>query len=189
MTQSHNEFDDHFITTNQDYGSFYCGRLQYSRTTADNIALELFINDQVRNERRQLKSIAYDILFDKHNSLKIVNPDKKNCQFQISPTALELVANELFLLNPEILADALAENMIAITVPHEYLGMPFINPNQSYPGTETDCSKTSGLQHLLEHFQEAKKNVRHGKQHFDSKAISSQPMHGAKYIYSPFCQF
>ncbi|CAM4955504.1 unnamed protein product [Rotaria socialis] len=121
MTQSHNEFDDHFITTNQDYGSFYCGRLQYSRTTADNIALELFINDQVRNERRQLKSIAYDILFD-----------------------------------PEILADALAENMIAITVPHEYLGMPFINPNQSYPGTETDCSKTSGLQHLLEHFQEAK---------------------------------
>ncbi|CAF3532955.1 unnamed protein product [Rotaria socialis] len=154
MTQSHNEFDDHFITTNQDYGSFYCGRLQYSRTTADNIALELFINDQVRNERRQLKSIAYDILFD-----------------------------------PEILADALAENMIAITVPHEYLGMPFINPNQSYPGTETDCSKTSGLQHLLEHFQEAKKNVRHGKQHFDSKAISSQPMHGAKYIYSPFCQF
>ncbi|CAF3418690.1 unnamed protein product [Rotaria socialis] len=154
MTQSHNEFDDHFITTNQDYGSFYCGRLQYSRTTADNIALELFINDQVRNERRQLKSIAYDILFD-----------------------------------PEILADALAENMIAITVPHEYLGMPFINPNQSYPGTETDCSKTSGLQHLLEHFQEAKKNVRHGKQHFDSKAISSQPMHGVKYIYSPFCQF
>ncbi|CAF1535270.1 unnamed protein product [Rotaria magnacalcarata] len=154
MTQTHNEFDDHFITTNQDYGSFYCGRLQYSRTNPDNIALELSINDQVRNERRQLKSIAYDILFD-----------------------------------PEILADALAENMIAITVPHEYLGMPFINPNQSYPGTETDCSKTSGLQHLLEHFQNAKKNVRDGKQHFDSKAISSQPMHGVKYIYSPFRQF
>ncbi|CAF2134491.1 unnamed protein product [Rotaria magnacalcarata] len=154
MTQTHNEFDDHFITTNQDYGSFYCGRLQYSRTNPDNIALELSINDQVRNERRQLKSIAYDILFD-----------------------------------PEILADALAENMIAITVPHEYLGMPFINPNQSYPGTETDCSKTSGLQHLLEHFQKAKKNVRDGKQHFDSKAISSQPMHGVKYIYSPFRQF
>ncbi|CAM4769665.1 unnamed protein product [Rotaria magnacalcarata] len=170
MTQTHNEFDDHFITTNQDYGSFYCGRLQYSRTNPDNIALELSINDQVRNERRQLKSIAYDILFDKHNSLKIVNSDKKNCQ-------------------PEILADALAENMIAITVPHEYLGMPFINPNQSYPGTETDCSKTSGLQHLLEHFQKAKKNVRDGKQHFDSKAISSQPMHGVKYIYSPFRQF
>ncbi|CAF0983416.1 unnamed protein product [Rotaria magnacalcarata] len=154
MTQTHNEFDDHFITTNQDYGSFYCGRLQYSRTNPDNIALELSINDQVRNERRQLKSIAYDILFD-----------------------------------PEILADALAENMIAITVPHEYLGMPFINPNQSYPGTETDCSKTSGLQHLLEHCQNAKKNVRDGKQHFDSKAISSQPMHGVKYIYSPFRQF
>ncbi|CAF4150198.1 unnamed protein product [Rotaria magnacalcarata] len=118
-----------------------------------------------------------------------LNLIKDLSNFQISTTVLELVANELFLLNPEILADALAENMIAITVPHEYLGMPFINPNQSYPGTETDCSKTSGLQHLLEHFQKAKKNVRDGKQHFDSKAISSQPMHGVKYIYSPFRQF
>ena len=53
-----------FITTNQDYGSFYFGRLQHSQINPDEIAFELSLNDQVRNERRQLPSIAYDIMFD-----------------------------------------------------------------------------------------------------------------------------
>ncbi len=34
-------------------------------------------------------------------------------------------------------------------------GMPAINPNTSYPGTEADCTKTPHLQHILEHFQTA----------------------------------
>jgi hypothetical protein len=64
MKQSQNNLDDLFITTNQDYGAFYCGRLQHAQTNSDRIALELAINDQVRHERRQLPSIAYDIMFD-----------------------------------------------------------------------------------------------------------------------------
>ncbi len=64
MKASHNDFDDVFMTTNQDYGSFYFGRLQHSQINPDEIAFELSINDQVRNERRQLPSIAYDIMFD-----------------------------------------------------------------------------------------------------------------------------
>ena len=52
------------MTTNQDYGSFYSGRLQHRQTNPEEIAFELAINDQVRNERRQLPSIAYDIIFD-----------------------------------------------------------------------------------------------------------------------------
>jgi len=64
MKPSHNDFDDVFMTTNQDYGSFYFGRLQHSQINLDEIAFELSINDQVRNERRQLPSIAYDIMFD-----------------------------------------------------------------------------------------------------------------------------
>jgi hypothetical protein len=60
MKQSHNAL---FLTTNQDYGSFYFGRLQHRQTNPDEIAVELAINDQVRNERRQLPSIAYDIMF------------------------------------------------------------------------------------------------------------------------------
>jgi hypothetical protein len=64
MKPSHNNFDDLFITTNQDYGSFYSGRLQHRRIDPEAIAWELSINDQVRNERRQLPSIAYDIMFD-----------------------------------------------------------------------------------------------------------------------------
>ena len=52
------------MTTNQDYGSFYFGRLQHRQTNPDEIAFELSINDQVRNERRQLPPIAYDIMFD-----------------------------------------------------------------------------------------------------------------------------
>jgi hypothetical protein len=59
-----NDFDDVFITTNQDYGSFYFGRLQHRQINPEEIAFELSINDQVRNERRQLPSIAYDIMFD-----------------------------------------------------------------------------------------------------------------------------
>jgi hypothetical protein len=59
-----NDFDDVFITTNQDYGSFYFGRLQHCQINPEEIAFELSINDQVRNERRQLPSIAYDIMFD-----------------------------------------------------------------------------------------------------------------------------
>lgn len=64
MTQSRNPLDDLFFTTNQDYGSFYSGRLQHHQIDPKKIALELSINDQVRNERRCLPSIAYDILFD-----------------------------------------------------------------------------------------------------------------------------
>ena len=64
MTQPQNLLDDLFLTTNQDYGSFYSGRLQYDQIDPKKIALELSINDQVRNERRCLPSIAYDILFD-----------------------------------------------------------------------------------------------------------------------------
>ncbi|CAF1165327.1 unnamed protein product [Rotaria sordida] len=151
MKQSHNEFDDRFITTNQDYGSFYFGRLQHNQTDPNKIEYELSINNQVRNERRQLPSIAYDIMFD-----------------------------------PEISIDELVEYMIAITVPHEYLGMPSIDPNQPYPGTENECARTPRLQHILEHFQKAKKMVADSKQQFDSKAISSQSMLGFKYIYNPF---
>lgn len=55
---------DLFVTTNQDYGSFYSGRLQYTEIHPDEIAFELAINDQVRNERCQLPSIGYDIMFD-----------------------------------------------------------------------------------------------------------------------------
>ncbi|CAF1377534.1 unnamed protein product [Rotaria sordida] len=170
MKQSHNEFDDRFITTNQDYGSFYFGRLQHNQIDPNKIEYELSINNQVRNERRQLPSIAYDIMFDKHDSFNV----------------LELIANELFLLNPEISIDELVEYMIAITVPHEYLGMPSIDPNQPYPGTENECARTPRLQHILEHFQKAKKMVADSKQQFDSKAISSQSMLGFKYIYNPF---
>ncbi|CAF0939924.1 unnamed protein product [Rotaria sordida] len=151
MKQSHNEFDDRFITTNQDYGSFYFGRLQHNQIDPNKIEYELSINNQVRNERRQLPSIAYDIMFD-----------------------------------PEISIDELVEYMIAITVPHEYLGMPSIDPNQPYPGTENECARTPRLQHILEHFQKAKKMVADSKQQFDSKAISSQSMLGFKYIYNPF---
>ena len=61
MKESH---DDLFVTTNQDYGSFYFGRLQHSQVDADQIAFELALNDKVRNERRRLPSIAYDIMFD-----------------------------------------------------------------------------------------------------------------------------
>ncbi len=64
MQQSHNEPDDRFMTINQDYGSFYSGRLQNRRTNPDEIALELTRNEQIRNERRQLPSIAYNIMFD-----------------------------------------------------------------------------------------------------------------------------
>ncbi|CAF3577885.1 unnamed protein product [Rotaria sordida] len=233
MKQSHNEFDDRFITTNQDYGSFYFGRLQHNQIDPNKIEYELSINNQVRNERRQLPSIAYDIMFDKHDSFKIVSHPKKIYQpiisrrqlkyiksknqtneerqiiiknilesyttfikciyqnkpqenFQISNSVLELIANELFLLNPEISIDELVEYMIAITVPHEYLGMPSIDPNQPYPGTENECARTPRLQHILEHFQKAKKMVADSKQQFDSKAISSQSMLGFKYIYNPF---
>lgn len=31
--------------------------------------------------------------------------------------------------------------------------MSIINSHQPYPGTEADCTKTSDLQHLLDHFQ------------------------------------
>ncbi|CAF2468917.1 unnamed protein product [Rotaria sp. Silwood2] len=151
MIQSHDELNEGFMTTNQDYGSFYFGRLQHNQINRDEIAYELSINNQVRHERRQLPSIAYDIRFDS-----------------------------------KISADELAENMIAITVPHEYLGMPSIDPNQPYPGTEIECAKTPHLQRLLEHFQKAKEMVADSKQQFDSKAISSQPMQGVKYIYNPF---
>lgn len=64
MTQSQTRLDDIFLTTNQDYGSFYSGRLQTNRIDPKRIALELSINDQVRNERRCLPSIAYDLLYD-----------------------------------------------------------------------------------------------------------------------------
>jgi hypothetical protein len=64
MKQSHDDFDNIFLTTNQDYGSFYFGRLQHSQINPNEIAFELSINDQVRKERRQLPSIAYDIMFD-----------------------------------------------------------------------------------------------------------------------------
>ncbi|CAF1149235.1 unnamed protein product [Rotaria sp. Silwood1] len=170
MKLSNNQLDDHFMTTNQDYGSFYLSRLQQNQINSDKIAYELFLNNQVQNERRQIPSIAYDIMFD----------------FQKPNDVLELIANELFLLNPDISADELTENMIAITVPHEYLGMPSIDPNQPYPGTEIECAKTPRLQRILEHFQKAKKTVAESKQQFDSKAISSQAMQGVKYIYNPF---
>jgi hypothetical protein len=56
--------NDLFLTTNQDYGSFYSGRLQHRQIDPDAIAFELSMNDQVRKERRQFPSIAYDIMFD-----------------------------------------------------------------------------------------------------------------------------
>ena len=52
------------MTTNQDYGSFYSGRGQSGRIRPSALAWELAVNDQVRHERRQLPSIAYDIMFD-----------------------------------------------------------------------------------------------------------------------------
>ena len=58
-----------FSTTNQDYGSFYFGRCQYGHTDPKEIAFELAINDQVRHERCQLPSIAYDIMFNVRLSL------------------------------------------------------------------------------------------------------------------------
>jgi hypothetical protein len=61
MTHSQNDL---FLTTNQDYGSFYSGRLQHRQIDPNAIAFELSLNDQVRNERRQLPSIAYEIMFD-----------------------------------------------------------------------------------------------------------------------------
>ena len=64
MTRSQKAFNDQFLTTNQDYGAFYSGRLQHSQIDPDRIAFELSINDQVRRERCQLPSIAYDIMFD-----------------------------------------------------------------------------------------------------------------------------
>lgn len=65
MSQLSNRLDDLFLTTNQDYGSFYSGRLQSSRQiNPQMIANELSINDQIRHERRHLPAIAYDILFD-----------------------------------------------------------------------------------------------------------------------------
>lgn len=102
MKQSRDKLDDCFMTTNQDYGSFYSGRLQYRRTNPDEIAFELAINEQVRNERRRLPSIAYDIMFDvnllhilhffsrilffyikKHDSLKIVTRGTTNYKVNI----------------------------------------------------------------------------------------------------------
>ncbi|CAF0720252.1 unnamed protein product [Adineta steineri] len=148
MKQSHN---DNFITTNQDYGSFYFGRLQHGEINRDEIISELAINDQVRNERRQLPSIAYNIMF-----------------------------------NPEISADELAENMIAITVPHEYLGMSAINPTKPYPGTETDCTKTPHLQRLLDYLETVKTTINDSKQQFNSESINSQQLEGIRYIYNPF---
>ena len=53
-----------YVTINRDYGSFYSGRLQHGKKTAGEVAHELMINDRIRNERRQLPSIAYDIMFD-----------------------------------------------------------------------------------------------------------------------------
>ncbi|CAF0775602.1 unnamed protein product [Adineta steineri] len=167
MKQSHN---DNFITTNQDYGSFYFGRVQHGQINRDEITSELAINDQVRNERRQLPSIAYNIMF---------NP-------QLSNGMLGLIANELFLLNPEISADELAENMIAITIPHEYLGMSVINPTKPYPGTETDCNKTPHLQRLLDHLETVKTTINDSKQQFNSESINSQQLEGIRYIYNPF---
>ena len=64
METSPIDIDDLFLTTNQDYGSFYFGRCQHGSTDPNDIAFELAINDQVRNERRQLPSIAYNIMFD-----------------------------------------------------------------------------------------------------------------------------
>ncbi|CAF3683390.1 unnamed protein product [Rotaria sordida] len=214
MKQSHNEFDDRFITTNQDYGSFYFGRLQHNQIDPNKIEYELSINNQVRNERRQLPSIAYDIMFDKHDSFKIVSHQKKIYRPVISRRQLKYIKSKnqtneerqiiiknilesytTFIKciyqnkpqeNPEISIDELVEYMIAITVPHEYLGMPSIDPNQPYPGTENECARTPRLQHILEHFQKAKKMVADSKQQFDSKAISSQSMLGFKYIYNPF---
>ncbi|CAF5100394.1 unnamed protein product, partial [Rotaria sp. Silwood1] len=88
--------------------------------------------------------------------IKCIYQNKPQENFQKPNDVLELIANELFLLNPDISADELTENMIAITVPHEYLGMPSIDPNQPYPGTEIECAKTPRLQRILEHFQKAK---------------------------------
>jgi hypothetical protein len=34
--------------------------------------------------------------------------------------------------------------------------MPAINPNKPYTGTQADCTKTTGLQRLLDHFETAK---------------------------------
>lgn len=61
MRKSH---DESIRTTNQDYGSFYSGRLQHSQIDSNKIAFELSENDRIRNERRRLPSIAYDIMFD-----------------------------------------------------------------------------------------------------------------------------
>ncbi|UJR30844.1 hypothetical protein I4U23_018359 [Adineta vaga] len=196
-------FVEPFVTTNRDYGSFYFGRLQHGQTNPDEIAYELAINDQVRNERRQLPSIAYDIMFDKHNSFEIVHRQKKKSQPvtsrrqmkymnstvkshderesiikdalesyttvikciyanrqeknpQLSNSVLELIANELFLLNPSISTDELSENMVAVTVPHDYLGMSAINPTKPYPGTVNECIKTPHLNRLLDHFETVK---------------------------------
>ena len=63
LAMNKSETDLH-MTTNQDYGSFYFGRAQYGRINSADIAFELSMNDQVRNERRRLPSIAYDIMFD-----------------------------------------------------------------------------------------------------------------------------
>ena len=64
MTQLSDRLNDLFLTTNQDYGSFYSGRLQSSQIDRKQIENELSINDQIRHERRHLPNIAYDILFD-----------------------------------------------------------------------------------------------------------------------------
>ncbi|CAF0850890.1 unnamed protein product [Adineta ricciae] len=222
-----------YLTTNRDYGSFYSGRLQHGKKTADEVARELMTNDQIRNERRQLPSIAYDLMFDKHSSFQIVHRNKKRSQPVISRLqmkymnvstktyeerqlilkdtlkayaafieciyankqeknpklscdVLELVAYELHLLNPDLSSDELAEQMVAVTVPHEYLGMSSINPVQSYPGSVNDCAKTPRLQRLLDHFEIAKKMVLNSKQEFDSTMINSQSLHGTRYIYNPF---
>ena len=64
MTKSRIDCDNNFRTTNRDYGSFYFGRIQHRQANPDEVAFELRLNDQVRNERGQLPSIAYDIMFD-----------------------------------------------------------------------------------------------------------------------------
>jgi hypothetical protein len=55
---------DRSLTTNQDYGSFYFGRSQHGTMNLNDITLELSVNEQVRQERRHIPSIAYDIMFD-----------------------------------------------------------------------------------------------------------------------------
>jgi len=53
-----------YLTTNQDYGSFYFGKLQYRTEEPAIVQQQLFIDDQMRQQRSHLAGIAYDILFD-----------------------------------------------------------------------------------------------------------------------------